>query len=171
MEWKWGNGGQLFSLFPKEDEDIHGPSSMPADWSKRSDFLGEWKNPWYSHGSGTTDKPCSRYRKEVFFSEEAPREAPAAADSCLVADVETCARHYHPELRCEAVRSGKAWTVALCALWGCRDAHGLKASLDLMGRVAVALVPSELGQAFAEFNMAVNEKRASLTKIFTPSGD
>lgn len=172
MEWKWVNHGQLFSSFPEENEDIRGPSSMPVEWNKRSDFL-EWKNPWYSHGPRTPDKSCSRNDPEIFCSESGPRKA--AADSSLIAAAEPCARqlrhHHHPVLRCDAARSGQAWTVALCALWGCRDTHGLTASLELMGRVALGLLPSELGQACAEFDLAIKDKRASLKQIFTPSGD
>lgn len=171
MEWKWVNDGQLASSFGEKDEDICGPSSMPADWNNRSDFLGEWENPWYSHGPGTVDKPCNRVDPEVFCSESAPRKAAAAGPAFRIAAVEPCALHQHPGLRCEAVRCGQAWTVALCALWGCRDTHGLEASLSLMAAVALALFPSELGQAFAEFDSAIKNKRASSAEIFTPSGD
>lgn len=163
MEWKWVDG-HLFAA--TENEDIQhdvAPGSMPVEWSKRSDFL-EWKNPLYSHGPGTPD---GRSDSSIFCSESAPRTAPpcesAACDDAGCRD---------PEIRCNGKRSGQAWTVALCALRGCRDAHGLEASLDFLGKVVVGLVPSELGQAFGDFENAIQTKKQQLgMSVFNSSGE
>lgn len=165
MEWRWVDG-QLFSP-ATDDEDIQhdaAPGNMPVEWSKRSDLL-EWKNPWYSHGPGT---PEGRSDPSIFWSESAPRTAPASCESAACDDD---AERRDPEIRCNGKRSGQAWTVALCALWGCRDAHGLEASLDFLGKVVLGLVPSELGQAFGEFENAIQTKKQELgMNVFNPSG-
>ena len=172
MEWKWLNDGQLFSPSSVEnEEDIRpdvAPGSMPVEWSKCSDLL-EWKNPWYSHGP---EAPHGRTGSDpsIFCSESAPRTAPASSSCESTAD-ECGERRGNPEIRCNGKRSGQAWTVALCALWGSRDAHGLEASLDFLGKVALGLVPSELGQAFDEFDKAIQTKKRELgVEVFNPSG-
>lgn len=166
-EWKWVNGGQFFSA-PTDDEDIQhaAPGSMPIEWSKRSDLL-EWKNPWYSHGPET---PADGRRSDpsIFCSESSPKTAPASCESAADDDGEC----RDPEIRCNGKRSGQAWTVALCALWGCRDAHGLEASLDFVGKVVLGLVPSELRQAFGDFENAIQTKKQELgRKVFNLSGE
>lgn len=165
MEWKWMNGGQLFSPSPKDEDIQHdtAPGSIPVDRSKCSELL-EWKNPWYSHGPEASD---GRSDPSVFCSESVPRTAPASCESA--ADDRECR---DPEIRCNGKRSGQAWTVALCALWGCRDGHGLEVSLDFLGKVVLGLVPSELGQAFGEFDNAIQTKKRELGKrVFSPPGE
>lgn len=163
-EWNWLAGGQIFP--PSiEDEDIQhaAPGSMPVEWGKRSDLL-EWKNPWYSHGPGTPD---GRSDPSIFCSEATPRTAPASFTASSVG-ADCC---HDPAPKCNGRRSGQAWTVALCALWGCRDAHGLKASLDFLGEVVLGLAPSELGQAFRDFENAIQTKKQELgMEFFSSSG-
>lgn len=159
------NDGQLFSPSSCHDEDIHhhaAPGSMPVEWRKRSEPL-EWENPWYSHRPETPD---SRVDPSVFCSESAPRTASASCESAV--DVE----NRDPEIiRCNGMRSGQAWTIALCALWGCRDAHSLEACLDFLGKVVLGLAPSELSQAFGDFENAMQIKKQELgMKVFNPSG-
>jgi len=165
-------GHQLFSPSTQDSEDIDvAPGSMRIQWDERSNLL-EWKNPWYSHGPETND---SRSNDQVFCSESAPKTAPTPPSSSAssTAAAEPCGRQHstHPGLRCDGTRSGQAWTVALSALWGCRDTHGLEAALDLMREVCLGLVPSELAQAFCDFESAISQKRANSTLIFTPSGE
>lgn len=151
MGWRWVNGGQLCSPSTENEDTQHAaPGRMSVQWSKRGDLL-EWKNPWYSHGPGTPD---GRSDPSIFCCES------------------TAAEYHDPEPRCNGERSGQAWTIALCALWGCQDAHGLEASLDFLGRVVLGLVPSELGQAFGDFEDAIQTKKQELgMKVFNPSGE
>ncbi|CAN0450490.1 unnamed protein product, partial [Ectocarpus sp. 12 AP-2014] len=140
----------------EENDDIRAPDSMPAEWTKRSmPDVVEGHNPCYSHGPSKND-PAD------FFSEAVPRTAAAAREEAADPPPQPAARY-------DGTRSGPAWTVALCALWGCRDTHGLKASLHVAGRVVLDLLPSELSKAFVEYERAISEKRASFTHIFTPS--
>lgn len=141
----------------EENDDIRAPDSMPAERAKRSmpDFV-EWHNPCYSHG------PSKNGPEDLFSEAVVPRTAAAAEAADAPAQ---------PAARYDGRRSGPAWTVALSALWGCRDIQGLKASLHVTGRVVLDLLPSELSKAFVDYERAIKEKRAKFIHIFTPSGD
>lgn len=173
-EWKWVNsevGHQLFSPSTQDSEDIDvAAGSMPIEWNERGNFL-EWKNPWYSHGPETSD---SRSGEQVFCSESAPKTTPTPSSSSASSEAasEPCGRQHRPQpaLRCDGTRCGQAWTVALCAVWGCRDTHGLEAALSLMREVCLGLMPAELAEAFCDFESAIKQKRAISTQMFTPSG-
>lgn len=144
----------------EEGDDIYAPGSMPVEWSRGNvpGLLG-WKNPWYSHEPRKSDRSV----QETFCSESAtgtPAARPRASGN-----------HHYLELSCDGIRSGKAWTVALCALRGCRDIQELRVSLDLTEKVIIDLIPSELRLAQVDFEVVIKQKRETSIQIFTPAGD
>lgn len=137
--------GVEWDLSP-DDNYVHAPGSMPG--------LVEWNNPCYIHASRTTDQAPS-----VSFKEES-----VSADPGLpIQQNEIDGSHEMP--------IGKAWTVAICALMGCRDVDGISASLELMGSVVLHMERSELGQTFVRFEEVIREKRAAFPGIFSPPGE
>lgn len=156
------DAGNSWNLSQSSDEggDIYAPGSMPVDWNRRKvPALLEWRNPWYSHEPRTSE----RILPEMSSWKLAPRTSAARPRAS--------GNYHHLELSCDGTRSSQAWTVALCALLGCRDPHELRVSLDLVNKAAFALMPPELGLAYADFEAVIQQKRETSAHIFTSAGD
>lgn len=141
--------GVEWDLSPDEN-DAHAPGSMPG--------LVEWNNPCYIHASRT--------------AEEAPSNRRAVCpEESIAADLGVPARKTELDSHEMCIGKAQAWTVAICALMGCRDEVGISASLELMGNVVLRMERSEMGQTFVQFDEAIREKRAAFPGIFSPSGE
>lgn len=137
-----------WDLLPDEN-DVHAPGSMPG--------LVEWNNPCYIHASRTAEEaPSGR-------SSLCPQESVAT-------DLEVLTQNTELDRHEMCMGRAQAWTVAICALMGCRDEGGISASLELMGNVVLKMGRSELSQTFVQFDEAMREKRAAFPGIFSPSG-
>lgn len=141
--------GVEWDLSPDE-YDVHAPGSMPG--------LVEWNNPCYIHAP----RPA----------EEAPSDRSAfCPEGSVAADLGFPTQKSELDSHEMCIGKAQAWTVAICALMGCRDEGGISASLELMGSVVLKMERSELGQTFVQFDEAIREKRAAFPGIFSPSGE
>lgn len=117
--------------------------------------LKQWHNPLYRHEASTSSS----------FEDDAATTREIDIDSGR-----TSVRDLGSTCDDAGTRSGRGWTIAVCALMGCRDVYGVSVSLDLMAEVVLSLSSCELQKAAKEFDAVIQEKRAALTCIFVPSG-
>lgn len=135
--------------FSPDENDVHAPGSM--------DGLVEWNNPCYIHASR--------------MAEEAPSgRSSLCPEESVAADLEVPTQKTELERHEMCMGRAQAWTVAICALMGCRDEGGISASLELMGKVVLNMERSELSQTFVQFDEAMRQKRAAFPGIFSRSG-
>ncbi|CAM9099799.1 unnamed protein product, partial [Scytosiphon promiscuus] len=141
-----------------QEDEIYAPGSMPIEWNRRNvPCLLEWRKRRDSQKPRKSDRSVQR----AFFTESAPK-IPAARPRAT-------GEHHHLGRSGDGTRSSKAWTIALCALRGCRDTHELRVSLELMETIISNLIPSELRLARVDFEVVIKQKRETSIQIFTPA--
>lgn len=119
--------------------------------------LKQWHNPLYRHVARTSS---SSFEDDAATTREIDIDSgrPSVRDLGSTCDD-------------AGTRSGRGWTIAVCALMGCRDVYGVSVSLDLVAEVVLGLPSCELQKAAKEFDAVIQEKRAALPCIFVPSGE
>lgn len=135
-----------WNFFP-DDEAFRTPVSTNVD---------EWKNPCCISEPWTPEEEPSR---QTLICSQTSRRAERGLCGCALRPIPG------------EMRSGQAWTVAICALMGCRDVVGIIASLSLMGNVVENMPQSELVHTGADFEREIREKREVLPHIFVSSGE
>lgn len=131
----------------------HYHATAPA--SMRS--LMAWQNnPLYEHLA----RPSS---EEEVAATTRELDIDSGKKSC-VRDIGSACDHH------AVARSGRGWTIAVCALMGCRDVDDVRVSLGLTAEVVLSIPSSELQKAAKEFDAVIQGKRAALPCIFIPSG-